>query len=107
MLDPVREKLLSAAHVSPQIAQELTVLDDKICALVQSLQTSKMKRDFMMGFSEDPVTFIKLWTDSQSRDLEAIMGDTRINLAESGDAFVEDEKFQESLFHYLRSKDFK
>jgi SWI/SNF-related matrix-associated actin-dependent regulator of chromatin subfamily D len=68
--DPIRDTYVAAGQASGNMQKEIAVLDEKICALVQSIHVSKLKRDFMTGFSTDPVTFINKWIASQSRDLE-------------------------------------
>lgn len=68
--DPIRDTYIKASTATVNIQKEIGVLDEKICALVQSVQTSKLKRDFMLGFASDPVNFINNWIASQSRDLE-------------------------------------
>ena len=93
---------------NPQLIREISSLDDKICALVQTINLSKLKRDFMRNFSNDPVNFIQQFTASQSRDLEIVLGDTRMNLDEVRDnKLFEKESFQEALFHYLRQKEIR
>ncbi|KAJ3302674.1 SWI SNF, matrix associated, actin dependent regulator of chromatin, sub d, member 3 [Kappamyces sp. JEL0829] len=106
--DSIRDKQAQAAQINPTLQREIQTLDDKIAALVQTICMSKLKRDFMQSFSQDPVGFINQWTASQSRDLEVMLGDTRINLEEAQSTqFFENENFQEALFHYLRSKEIR
>lgn len=47
----------------------------QIESLVQAINQCKLKRDFMLSFSEDPVGFINQWVASQSRDLEVTCED--------------------------------
>jgi SWI/SNF-related matrix-associated actin-dependent regulator of chromatin subfamily D len=75
ILDPVREKLAQANVGNPTINREIQALDDKIAAVVQTINLAKLKRDFMHGFVEDPVKFINQWIASQSRDLEVFLID--------------------------------
>jgi SWI/SNF-related matrix-associated actin-dependent regulator of chromatin subfamily D len=70
VVDPVREKLAQANIGNATINREIASLDDKIAAVVQTINLSKLKRDFMRGFVNDPVNFINQWIASQSRDLE-------------------------------------
>ena len=42
--------------------------------LAQSLHNSHVKRTFLQSFAEDPALFIQTWLESQSRDLENIIG---------------------------------
>lgn len=41
---------------------------------MQSLHNSHLKRTFLRAFSSNPQTFIQTWLESQSRDLESILG---------------------------------
>ena len=42
--------------------------------LAQSLHNSHLKRTFLQSFADDPAKFIQRWLESQSRDLESILG---------------------------------
>lgn len=46
----------------------------QIALLAQSLHNSHMKRTFLESFAHDPSQFIQTWLESQSRDLESILG---------------------------------
>ena len=46
----------------------------KIALHVQSLHNSHLKRTFLESFANDPVKLIHTWLESQSRDLESILG---------------------------------
>ncbi|KAI6002430.1 SWI/SNF complex 60 kDa subunit [Pisolithus orientalis] len=54
--------------------QDLSKLDDEIALLTQSLHNAHTKRVFLQSFAEDPTKFIQNWLESQSRDLESILG---------------------------------
>ncbi|KAI0030842.1 SWI/SNF complex 60 kDa subunit [Vararia minispora EC-137] len=54
--------------------KEITKLDDEIATLVQSLHSSVLKRTFLNSFASDPSGFIQSFLESQSRDLETILG---------------------------------
>jgi SWI/SNF-related matrix-associated actin-dependent regulator of chromatin subfamily D len=69
-VDPAREKLAQANIGNAALNRDITALDEKIAAIIQTINLSKLKRDFMAGFVEDPVGFINQWIASQSRDLE-------------------------------------
>ncbi|KAJ3043895.1 SWI SNF, matrix associated, actin dependent regulator of chromatin, sub d, member 3 [Rhizophlyctis rosea] len=104
--DPIREKMRSAVQPSPALVQEITGLDEKIATLVQGINHCKLKRDFMLAFSKDPVGFINQWVASQSRDLEIILGDTRINMDQTRRAeFYDESSVYDAVFHLLRQKD--
>ena len=47
---------------------------NQIALLAQSLHNSHMKRTFLESFAKDPSQFIQTWLESQSRDLESILG---------------------------------
>ncbi|KAG9027673.1 SWI/SNF complex component snf12 [Tulasnella sp. JGI-2019a] len=53
----------------------LTALDEEVAQAAQSVRNSKLKRDFLLSFAENPQKFIQSWIASQSRDLEVILGD--------------------------------
>jgi SWI/SNF-related matrix-associated actin-dependent regulator of chromatin subfamily D len=56
---------------------DLSVIDHshlKISRLAQSLSNSHLKRAFLQSFADDPAQFIQTWIESQSRDLETILG---------------------------------
>lgn len=80
-------------------------LDDKIVQCVQSINNSKIKRDFLMEFSKEPVEFINRWVASQARDLEVILGENKINLEEIKQTdFYKQPWMREAVFHYLTTK---
>ncbi|KAH6597425.1 hypothetical protein BASA61_003162 [Batrachochytrium salamandrivorans] len=104
--DPIRDRYKSAAAPSSFLTHEICVLDDKISAAVQSINLTKVRRDFMLWFAKDPVGLINQWVASQSRDLELILGDTRINEEEVRRSdFYKHDAVRETLFHYLRQKE--
>ncbi|KAL1692462.1 hypothetical protein GGG16DRAFT_51371 [Schizophyllum commune] len=49
-------------------------LEEEIALHVQSLHNAHLKRSFLSSFADDPATFIQQWLESQSRDLENILG---------------------------------
>ncbi|KAJ3281407.1 SWI SNF, matrix associated, actin dependent regulator of chromatin, sub d, member 3, partial [Borealophlyctis nickersoniae] len=104
--DPIRDKMRSATQPTPVLTRDIGQLDEKIAALVQAINHCKLKRDFMLSFADDPVNFINQWVASQSRDLEVILGDTRVNLEEirRSDFYAKDSVY-EAVFHHLRQKD--
>lgn len=48
--------------------------NSKIAVLAQSLHNSHTKRTFLQSFANDPAHFIQTWLESQSRDLESVLG---------------------------------
>ncbi len=60
----------------------------------------------MSSFVNDPVAFMNRWVGSQSKDLEMILGDTRMNLEETRfSEFYDQEQISEALFHYMAEKE--
>ncbi|KAK0240392.1 BAR-domain-containing protein [Armillaria nabsnona] len=55
-------------------AQNLVKLDEEIALHAQSLHNSHLKRTFLESFAKNPAEFIQTWLESQSRDLETILG---------------------------------
>ena len=68
--DPIRELGQSIVVGNPSTMREITVMDERVSALVQHIRLSKLKHDFMLDFVSNPVEFINKWIASQSRDLE-------------------------------------
>ncbi|KAJ6533357.1 SWI/SNF complex 60 kDa subunit [Mycena sp. CBHHK59/15] len=54
--------------------QNLAKIDDEIATQAQSLHNSHLKRTFLQSFARDPASFIQTWLESQSRDLETVLG---------------------------------
>ncbi|ORX48588.1 hypothetical protein DM01DRAFT_1338648 [Hesseltinella vesiculosa] len=104
-LDSVlRQKMLSQVS-SQQVQKQIMELDDKIVQCVQSINNSKIKRDFLLQFSKHPVEFINKWIASQARDLEVILGESKVNLEEMRQSdFYKQTWVKEAVFHYLTSK---
>jgi len=57
-----------------EAGREMAKIDDEIATLTQSLHNSLLKRQFLQSFAEDPSSFIHTFLQSQSRDLESILG---------------------------------
>ncbi|KAI9494431.1 hypothetical protein BDB00DRAFT_819141 [Zychaea mexicana] len=100
----VRQKMMNLVS-STQLQKEIMGLDDKIVQCVQSINNSKIKRDFLMQFAQNPVEFINKWIASQARDLEVILGESKINLEEMRQTdFYKQPWVKEAVFHYLTAK---
>ncbi|CAO0798761.1 unnamed protein product [Mucor circinelloides] len=100
----LRQKMLNIVS-SSQPQKEVMALDDKIVQCVQSINNSKVKRDFLTQFSLDPIEFTSKWITSQARDLEAILGETKVNLEDVRQTdFYKQPWVKEAVFHYLTSK---
>jgi SWI/SNF-related matrix-associated actin-dependent regulator of chromatin subfamily D len=88
--DPLREQILAIAQ-NPSFADDLkkiNELDKQIALTVQSINQSKARHSFFLSLSKDPVTFIKRWLSSQKRDMEIILGDSRVG---TGNEWMGDE----------------
>lgn len=100
----VRQKMMHTV-ASTQSQKDVLALDDKIVQCVQSINNSKIKRDFLTQFSRDPLQFINKWIMSQARDLEVILGETKVNLEDVRQTdFYKQPWVKEAVFHYLTSK---
>ncbi|KAF8200328.1 hypothetical protein BJ912DRAFT_1054699 [Pholiota molesta] len=70
----LKNRMAVTVSTSKESAQTLSKIDEEIALLAQSLHNSHMKRTFLESFASDPAQFIQTWLESQSRDLESIMG---------------------------------
>jgi len=70
----LKNRMAVTVNTSKESAQALLKLDEEIALLAQSLHNSHMKRTFLESFAKDPAQFIQTWLESQSRDLESILG---------------------------------
>jgi len=61
-------------NMTQESAKELARIDDEIGLLTQSLTNSHLKHTFLTSFASNPSEFIQTWLESQSRDLESILG---------------------------------
>ncbi|THV05288.1 SWI/SNF complex 60 kDa subunit [Dendrothele bispora CBS 962.96] len=61
-------------NTDKETATNLQKMDEEIALLAQSLHNSHLKRTFLQSFAKDPSHFIEVWIESQSRDLENILG---------------------------------
>ncbi|TFY76960.1 hypothetical protein EWM64_g7050 [Hericium alpestre] len=57
-----------------ETGREMARLDDEISTLLQSLHSSALKRQFLKSFADNPSAFIHTFLESQSRDLETLLG---------------------------------
>ena len=70
--DDTLQAKMSSILANSLSQKEVSTCDDKIVQCVQSINNSKIKRDFLLRFAESPVEFIEEWIKSQSSDLEVI-----------------------------------
>ncbi|KAI8927430.1 hypothetical protein BC831DRAFT_398627, partial [Entophlyctis helioformis] len=104
--DPIRDRLKAATNPNPAVLRDIAQFDEGIATVVQMMHVSKLRRDFMLAFSKDPVGMLNQWIASQSRDIEGILGDTRINEDEmQRSEFYAQDGVSETLFHYLRQQE--
>ncbi|KXS17713.1 hypothetical protein M427DRAFT_30191 [Gonapodya prolifera JEL478] len=59
---------------NPSLAQ-LAQLDTQSTSILVRIDQSRLKRDFLEAFADDPATFITRWCESQARDLAEIVGE--------------------------------
>jgi len=70
----MKTRMAVMLQTSKDSSQNMSKLDDEIALLAQSLHNSHLKRTFLESFAQDPAQFIQTWLESQSRDLESILG---------------------------------
>jgi len=70
----LRSRMAVMVQSNKESSQALSKLDEECAMLAQSLHNSHVKRTFLQSFAEDPALFIQTWLESQSRDLENIIG---------------------------------
>ncbi|KAI8582513.1 hypothetical protein K450DRAFT_227510 [Umbelopsis ramanniana AG] len=104
-LDSLLKQKMMTAVAGTNTQKEILALDDKIVQCVQSINNSKIKRDFLLQFAQSPVEFINKWIASQARDLEIILGESQVNLEEMRQSdFYKQGWVKEAVMHYLTSK---
>lgn len=104
-LDSLLKQKMMSTVAGTNTQKEILGLDDKIVQCVQSINNSKIKRDFLLQFAGSPVEFINKWIASQARDLEIILGESQVNLEEMRQSdFYKQPWVKEAVFHYLTSK---
>jgi SWI/SNF-related matrix-associated actin-dependent regulator of chromatin subfamily D len=104
-LDSLLKQKMMTTVAGTSTQKEILALDDKIVQCVQSINNSKIKRDFLLQFAGSPVEFINKWIASQARDLEIILGESQVNLEEMRQSdFYKQPWVKEAVFHYLTSK---
>ncbi|PPQ81123.1 hypothetical protein CVT26_011233 [Gymnopilus dilepis] len=70
----LKNRMAVTVATSKESAQAMVKIDEEISLLAQSLHNSHMKKVFLESFANDPAQFIQTWLESQSRDLESILG---------------------------------
>lgn len=90
---------------SAQLLKDITLSEDRITRVIQSIRNARSKRDFLLEFAQDPATFIQRWVASQTRDLETILGEDHINVeARRRSDFYQKDWVREAVLHYLNKK---
>jgi SWI/SNF-related matrix-associated actin-dependent regulator of chromatin subfamily D len=103
--DPIRAKISQFVNGNASINKEIIAAEEKIQSLLTSIHHAKLKQDFFEGFSKDPVQFLEQWTASQTRDLEVIYGDLKVNQEEIRNSqFYSGDWMDNAIFHYLNAK---
>lgn len=99
--DPLQHKMVAwTSHHGFQ--REISTLEQQLMAIIHRIHSHRLKREFMLAFANDPVHFIQRWLDSQSRDLEVLLGDHQVNLeAQRRVEFYQQPWVAEAIFHYL------
>ncbi|KAF8064246.1 SWI/SNF complex protein [Lyophyllum atratum] len=70
----LKSRMTVMVNQNKESAQTLGKMDEEIALLAQSLHNSHLKRTFLQSFANDPAEFIQTWLESQSRDLESVLG---------------------------------
>ncbi|KAK0483375.1 BAR-domain-containing protein [Armillaria novae-zelandiae] len=70
----LKNRMSVMLQTNRESAQNLVKLDEEITLHAQSLHNSHLKRTFLESFAKNPAEFIQTWLESQSRDLETILG---------------------------------
>ncbi|KAI9015145.1 hypothetical protein BC832DRAFT_603883 [Gaertneriomyces semiglobifer] len=80
--NPMRERLEASLVVNPQILRDIGNCDTRISSIIQAINQTSLRRDFMNSFATDAIGFLNQWMASQTRDLETILGESRLNSEE-------------------------
>jgi len=55
-------------------AANLALIDDEIAQGAQAIRTAKLKQEFYQSLAENPKAFVNRWLESQSKDLDILLG---------------------------------
>lgn len=102
--DPMQSHLELFVHATDD-HRDLPRIEDRITEMIETINTSRLKRDFMLSFARDPSGFTQKWLKSQAQDMKIVFGEAVIS-AEDLRYF---EMFQqpwtrEAVTHYLSEK---
>ncbi|KAJ1500350.1 SWI SNF, matrix associated, actin dependent regulator of chromatin, sub d, member 1, partial [Coelomomyces lativittatus] len=85
--------------------KEIRDLEDRISATLTTLNHHRLKREFLLTFSQDPVRFMEHFIASQARDLETMVNGVRANQDEIRNAaFYQQPWVKDAVVQYLTSK---
>ncbi|KIY48606.1 SWI/SNF complex 60 kDa subunit [Fistulina hepatica ATCC 64428] len=70
----LRGRMQVVINPSKESLTAMQRLDEEIALHAQSLHNAHLKRTFLHSFAKDPAHFVQTWLESQSRDLENILG---------------------------------
>ncbi|KAI6040612.1 hypothetical protein EDC04DRAFT_2867563 [Pisolithus marmoratus] len=70
----LKNRMAVTAQAAKDSTQDLSKLDDEIALLTRSLHNAHTTRLSLQSYAEDPVMFVQCRPESQSRDLESILG---------------------------------
>lgn len=100
--DPVRAEMAKVLENWYSNQDEIMQIDEQIALTVESLNSSRMKRDFFQSMADNPVDFINKWTESQSRDLRLISSVRGFNEEEvRKSSFYDDDLLGQSVELFL------
>ena len=85
------------SRVSSAVSERTVYLSyPQTSLLVHQIHNSQLKRAFLESFASDPATFTNTWLESQSRDLESVLGS-----GPSEGLTVREEELKRSAFFRL------
>ncbi|ODQ65243.1 hypothetical protein NADFUDRAFT_83280 [Nadsonia fulvescens var. elongata DSM 6958] len=103
--DPVQEQMAEMLSNWHNDQPEIIAIDDQIALTIQSLNNSRLRREFFYQLSSNPAEFCKKWIASQARDLKVISGDKGFNEEEVRRSdFYSDEFLSESIHMLLNTR---
>lgn len=101
-----RNLALATGGAAGQARQkEIGNYDNRIMDICRDLDQSRLKRSFMLAFSDDPAGFTNRFVESQSEDLKLMLGDGRFNPEEiRRSEFFENPEIEEAVAYYLNAR---
>lgn len=103
--DPIRNKMAEILENWYSNQTAIMEIDEQIALTVESLSTSRLKREFFRQMAENPSEFINNWVASQARDLKIIASDKRFNEEEvRKSSFYSDELLDQTIHYFLNTR---